>query len=625
MKKVRAGSFVAVVALLVSLMAGAPAGAVGQRSAALGVRANTLSGAASTGAVSNAKITQSQLQLVGTSNVRRLAARAAAGAGASSNLRSEAGPWINFERDHAANATGTGAPSPSNTSVVVKQNAQGWAGINHADQRLAGGGNQFSLEPPDQGLCVGNTSPNDPSLGPEVVESVNDALVFYDASAEQFTNPITLPEFFGLAPSINRSTGVFGPFVSDPKCYFDPDTQRWFHTVLVISQDPSTGAFVAPAYVYLAVSTSSEALGSYFIYRINVTDSAHPNCPCFGDQPLIGADKYGFYVSTAEYDLHPFGGNFNGPQIYAMNKKALENGSLGRVTHLSGLTHLVGDRTTGTVQPAASPDGVYDTRDNGTEYFMSGFDCLASQACAVAPGSFNMITTWALTNTKSMMSSAPNVGLSLKDLAVGAYASPVPQIQKDGPRPLGTLVGEPVPKVNANDSRMNQVVFADGFLWSGINTAVMPGPRDALEYFVVSPTVSTQGMVGASVHAQGYVAAAHSFLSFPSVGVTGAGHGVIAMTLMGPNNYPSAAEIAINPSGTSGPITIVRQGLRPEDGFTCYVAFIGPGALCRWGDYSASVAGADGRIYSATEMIGDDARTFFGNWSTFIWPTTPRA
>ncbi len=29
-------------------------------------------------------------------------------------------------------------------------------GLNHRDQRLANGGNQFSLEPPDQGLCVGN-------------------------------------------------------------------------------------------------------------------------------------------------------------------------------------------------------------------------------------------------------------------------------------------------------------------------------------------------------------------------------------------------------------------------------------------------------------------------------------
>jgi hypothetical protein len=522
----------------------------------------------------------------------------------------------------------TAAPRPAPLAIAGPGAELGtnFAGLTfHNQRRDADGGNQFSLEPPDQGLCVGNTSPNDPSFGPEVVESVNDALVFYDAAAEQFTNPITLSEFFGLPPTFNRTTGVFGPFVSDPKCYFDAATQRWFHTVLVITQDPTTGAFEAPAYVYVAVSTSSEALGSYFIYRINATDGRHPNCPCFGDQPLIGADKFGFYVSTAEYDLDPFGGNFNGPQIYAMSKRGLENGSAGTVTHIAGITHTIGDRTTGTVQPAASPDDVFDTRANGTEYFLSGFDCLASLACAIAPGSFDMITTWGLTNTRSLKKPQPHVMLSHRDLTVGTYASPVPMTQKDGPRPLGELVGEPVPVVNANDSRMNQVVFANGQLWSGINTAVLPGPRDGIEYFVVDPTVFANGTVGGSVHTEGYVAAADTNLAFPSVGVNSAGQGMIAMSLMGPNNYPSAAEIAIDSSGTSGPVNIVRQGLRPEDGFTCYQAFIGPGAVCRWGDYSASVAGADGRIYSATEMIGDNPRTFFGNWSTFISPTTPGA
>ena len=34
--------------------------------------------------------------------------------------------------------------------------ALSFQGLNHRDQRLANGGNQFSLEPPDQALCVGN-------------------------------------------------------------------------------------------------------------------------------------------------------------------------------------------------------------------------------------------------------------------------------------------------------------------------------------------------------------------------------------------------------------------------------------------------------------------------------------
>jgi hypothetical protein len=557
---------------------------------------------------------------VGTIDVRTIAGKGPRVAGAARTPHE-----FSAEAKEKGEASGSTSslprPSPANRSLVSRENHRGWEGLDHADQRLAAGGNQFSLEPPDQGLCVGGQSPNGAEFGPEVVESVNDALTFYDASSSQFTPPISLSEFYGLAPTIDRTTGRFGPFVTDPKCYFDAATQRWFHTVAVLSQNPRTGAIQAPSFVYFAVSTSAEALGSYVIYRINTTDPGHPNCPCFGDQPLLGADKYGFYISTAEYDLDPFGGNFNGPQIYAFSKTALESGSIGTVVHKAGLTHVRGGRTTGTVQPAISPNGAFETGNNGTEYFLSGFDCLPFDGCPVAPGQFNKITVWALTNTKSLTTATPNLHLSLKDLTSEVYGSPVPQHQRPGPRPLGRSVGEPLPVVTANDSRMNQVVFADGLLWSGINTIVAPGPRDGIAYFIVRPTVSS-GQVGGTIRNQGYVAVANAFLSFPSVGVNGAGRGVIAMSLMGPGHFPSAVQIHIDRDGVSGPVEIVRSGFRPEDGFTCYEAF-GFGPACRWGDYSASVAGPDGTIYSATEFIGDNSRTFNANWSTFIWPQKP--
>ena len=592
------------------------------------ILAGGLLGAASAGAAQPSQTTATSqnpvAKRVGTTDVRALAAkgpRVLSGSRSGTRTPREFGAWISEGKTEAAGSGSTTLPRPSprNRPLVSRENHRGWEGLDHADQRLAAGGNQFSLEPPDQGLCVGHVSPNGPAFGPEVVESVNDALTFYDASSNQFTPAISLSEFYGLPPTIDQTTGTFGPFVADPKCYFDADTQRWFHTVLVISTDPTTGNLQAPSFVYFAVSTSAEALGSYFIYRIDATNPQHPNCPCFGDQPFLGADKYGFYITTAEYDLDPFGGNFNGPQIYAFNKAALESGSIGPVVHLDGLTHVVRGRTTGSVQPAISPNGVHETANNGTEYFLSAYDCLAAEACAIAPGQFNKITIWALTNTQSLTTSSPNLELSLKDLTSEVYGTPVPQRQRPGPRPLGSSVGEPLPVVEANDSRMNQVVFADGLLWSGLNTIVAPGPRDGIAFFVVRPSVSG-GQVGGTIRNQGYVAVANAFLSFPSVGVNGSGRGVIAMSLMGPRHFPSAVQIDIDRGGVSGPVEIVRSGFRPEDGFTCYEAFVGENPVCRWGDYSASIAGPDGTIYSATEFIGDNSRTTFANWSTFIWP-----
>ena len=52
----------------------------------------------------------------------------------------------------------TTAPDPTSNNPVTSSNpgASGFQGLNHVDTRSQDGGNAFSLEPPDQGLCVGN-------------------------------------------------------------------------------------------------------------------------------------------------------------------------------------------------------------------------------------------------------------------------------------------------------------------------------------------------------------------------------------------------------------------------------------------------------------------------------------
>ena len=61
------------------------------------------------------------------------------------------------------------APTVASSTVAGSnpEVAFSFLGLNHRDQRLANGGNQFSLEPPDQALCVG---------GGFTVEAVNSVL-----------------------------------------------------------------------------------------------------------------------------------------------------------------------------------------------------------------------------------------------------------------------------------------------------------------------------------------------------------------------------------------------------------------------------------------------------------------
>src|SRR5689334_25212570 len=83
-------------------------------------------------------------------------------------------------------------PSPPGTPVVNNAGgAAGFNGITHADQRNAGTGQyvntQFSLEPPDQGLCVGHGF---------VVEPVNDAFAVYNEGGTRLTAVTALNQFY---------------------------------------------------------------------------------------------------------------------------------------------------------------------------------------------------------------------------------------------------------------------------------------------------------------------------------------------------------------------------------------------------------------------------------------------
>ena len=64
-------------------------------------------------------------------------------------------------------------------------------GLDHFDQRTANGGNQFSVEPPDQGLCVGNGF---------VMETVNDVIQVFDTSGNPLTDVVDQNTFYGYAP-----------------------------------------------------------------------------------------------------------------------------------------------------------------------------------------------------------------------------------------------------------------------------------------------------------------------------------------------------------------------------------------------------------------------------------------
>jgi hypothetical protein len=534
---------------------------------------------------------------------------------------------------NAARVPSSHVPTPASLAVSTEQPTLTFAGLTMKDQRNADSGNQFSLEPPDQGLCVG---------GANVLEAVNDVFRIYNTGTSTPTAATSLTEFFTGLPQIVRTSSpvTYGPFLSDPKCYVDPSTGRFFLSILEIDQNSQTGAFDGRSATYLAVSKKSTPTvnpADWFFYTIDTTDNGTPDqsgpgiggtrptgaklpndagCPCLGDQPLIGADKYGFYVTTNEFSLA--GPNFNGAQVYALDKSGLEKGSF-KMQAIHGSPIGLAEGPAYSLQPATSPTtGDWSLANNGTAYFLSALDFNATLD--------NRIAEWRLTNTSSLATMLPNVNLQSPDVIdTQVYGQPPAAMQMSGPTPLGTALKQRENLLNTNDDRMNQVVLQGGHLWGAVNTVVKTqnGPTaSGIAWFDVNAD-------NASIANQGYVAVNNESVMFPSIAIAANGKGVMTFSLSGPDFYPSSAYVRIGTLGTTGTVRLIRAGVKPADGFTGYQPYGGNGVE-RWGDYSAAVPdSATGAIWVAAEDIPGSFgfvpadRGYLANWGTSVARVMP--
>jgi hypothetical protein len=495
-------------------------------------------------------------------------------------------------------------PNPKPQNVVGPDfDFFGFTGLSVLDDAASNG---FIFEPPDQGMAVGNGF---------VLEALNlELVVLSAASGARLSGVVALNAFFGLPPVQDPVTKKFGPFLSDPKCYFDRATQRWFLTILEADVNPTTGAFSGQTSVLIAVSQTASPLGNYHLYKLPTTNDGsngtqiHPGCPCLPDQPLIGADAFGFYISTNEFPL--FQNGFNGADIYAISKLKLAAGSPAKAVEFSGIPLAEG--LAFSVQPATSPS-FGDEPDSGVEYFMSSLD-------------FNnnlddRIAVWAMTNTRSLSDPNPNVRLLTKVIKSQTYGFPPPAVQN----PLNGFTlfnnGGHLETIDTGDDRMNQVVFANGHLWAGLDTVVgtAASPRAGIAYFIVKPTLE-DGELNASIAKDGYVTVAGDSTMYPSIGVTTSGEAAMVLALVGPAGtqvfqrgfFPSFAYAPISIPAGAGDIRLAAPGQTPDDSFSG-----GPGIPARWGDYTAAVADGE-NIWMAGERIPGGARFKGANWGTFI-------
>jgi hypothetical protein len=485
----------------------------------------------------------------------------------------------------------------------------GFNGLSHLEQRQANNGNQFSVEPPSPSIAVGNGF---------VLEGVNNAFRVYNVSGSPLLQKVlSTNELFGLPPAIDRVTGINGVYPTDMRVFFDGSIQRWF--ILQRAQDNDIfGNPLDQSHLYLAVSQSADPTGNYYIYTMDTTDSENPGCPCVADYPQIGADQYGFYISSNEFNT--FSAQFVNAAILGISKTSLAAGASS-----PGLFRFVLPLATGfefAIQPATTPafpaapsqpaGASYFLASGGVEFFVS------SQASSSVD---NNLAVWAMGNTGSLGSGSPNLSLTRTTVPVLTYTFPDVATQRPGPLPYGSSLFPPgtLSFLDGGDPRVLSVSYSGGRIYATLATQVRDESGRLLvggAYVIMSPSLRS-GVLMSSVLRQGYLMVSNNHVLRPSIAVNAQGRGAIAFTLSGPDYYPSLAFVPIDTFSTGAAVQVAAPGALPEDGFTGYPGGFGPG-VARWGDYSAAVISNDGSVWMTAEYIPNTVRTEFANWGTFL-------
>ncbi len=201
-------------------------------------------------------------------------------------------------------------------------------GVSDASQGAVSG---FLVAPPDTNGAVGAT---------QYVQWVNLAFaVFNKTSQQKVYGPVagnTLWSGFsgGNGACANNNSG-------DPIVQYDKAADRW------VMMQP---VFTSPYYICMAVSTTSDATGSYYRYAFPVPNQLFP------DYPKLGVWQDGYYLSYNQFQ----GNMFVGPAACALDRSNMLAGNVATMKCFSpGASYgslLPSDLDGSAAPPAGSPN-----------------------------------------------------------------------------------------------------------------------------------------------------------------------------------------------------------------------------------------------------------------------------
>lgn len=344
---------------------------------------------------------------------------------------------------------------------------------------------------------------------------------------------VLLESFFKLSP---------GNSAFDPRVLYDPYRNRW--VVAAASNEVSSNS-----QILLAVSATSNPLGGWYIHYIKADQAGN----AWADFPTMGFNKDWIVIQANMFSVSS--DEFVGSNIYVFNKNNLYQGG-------SGFFTLFSQSSIGATQvPALTYSPTLPAL-----YLVQDFS-----------GAFGLLRIFSITGP-----------VGAERLTAGPFVQSSKTWGSEGPFINGGLAPQKgtSQRIDTGDSRMQSVVFRNGFLWCA-QTIFLPTAqptRSSVQWWqlTVGGGIAQQGRVDdptANLISNG------NFFAYPSIAVNKRNDVLVGYSQFSKLRYASGAysfRFSIDPINRLDRTLIYVPGLAP------YTKDFGSGVI-RWGDYSSTV------------------------------------
>jgi len=430
-------------------------------------------------------------------------------------------------------------------------------------------------QPPDMALA---TSPK------FVLQGVNTSFALYSTSGKLLAGPVNAQNFFGVPDPTPFGCDPAGPFLSDPRAFYDPNTGRFWVALLQVEDSPPIGVHCHFLSAYW-IANLDPVSGTINIYRFDMA---------LGTTNNADYTQFGFDAHTVSFTGNMFnqqGTAFVYAEAQFADKKAMEAGT--PVTPVAFIGFSANGVLLDTVQPVETETPV--ASDPGVQYLVNSFngngdpfgdDCF-NTAC-------HGFVVWAYHATTRTISGTVAESAS--------YLVP-PNADEPGCTQCietidARITGTPVYSIGADRPLIS----------FGIGTALFNGTQTVagILWGQIQPSLSGGSLTEASIYQEGHIVyAGDRAVSFPAVMQDIDGNLFMVFDTMSHTLNPSimvTKQLEGDPLGTLRTPVLLKQGLaRTFD--------------ARWGDFEAT--SYDGfstnHVWVASQYSGSNH-----DWATFI-------